>query len=156
MIAEGERAPDFEARTTDGRTLRLSRMRGCPVIVYFFPRAFTPGCTKEASQFRDAYPAIQELGAEVIGISVDDSRTQCDFASTLKLGFPLVADGDRAISRAWGVLWPLVGRSRRVTFVVDEEGVVRGVLRHEIRIERHRDGVLDVLRTLRGSWLRDG
>lgn len=101
-----------------------------------------------------AYPKIQEMGAEVIGVSTDDFDTQCRFAASLRVGFPLIADTDRSICKAYGVLF-LGMHTKRVTFVIDEEGIVREVLHYELRIDRHRDGVLDVLRALRGSWLAE-
>lgn len=149
MLKVGEKAPDFTAQTSDGKTLTLSSLRGQKVVLYFFPKAFTPGCTAQARQFRDNYPELKALGAEVMGVSTDDSRTQCDFAAENNVSFPLIGDRGATISRAYGVLWPLIGVDRRVTFVLDEDGVVRAVFRHELQVLRHLDDVVSFLRRLK-------
>jgi thioredoxin-dependent peroxiredoxin len=146
MIGVGERAPDFEARATDGRELRLSDFRGQPVVLYFFPKAFTPGCTTETNRFRDNYTEIRELGAEVIGVSTDGFEDQCQFAAARGVQFPMIGDTDRRISRAYGVLWPLFNLDKRVTFVIDEQGIVRARFHHEFQVLRHLDDVFAFLR----------
>jgi peroxiredoxin Q/BCP len=105
----------------------------------------------EASRFRDAYPDIKASGAEVVGISVDDHRTQCDFARQVKVAFPMIGDADRSISGRYGVVWPVFQFDRRVTFVVDGAGFVRGVFHHEFQVARHLDETLALLSTLRAS-----
>jgi peroxiredoxin Q/BCP len=80
MLSIGDRAPDFAARSTDGQMLTLSHLRGRPVVIYFYPHAFTPGCTAETRRFRDNYDELQSFGAEVIGISTDDHEKQCKVA----------------------------------------------------------------------------
>jgi len=146
MIRVGDPAPDFTASASDGRPFTLASHRGHVVVVYFFPKAFTPGCTAETKSFRDNYPDLKLLGAEVVGVSCDDVETQCKFASRLEVSFPLVGDPDRTISRAYGVLWPIVAIDKRVTVVVDEAGVVAAVFRHEFQISKHLDDVLGFLR----------
>jgi peroxiredoxin Q/BCP len=91
---------------------------------------------------------MQALGAEVYGISVDDEATQRAFAEQMKTQFPLVADADRQVSRAFGVLWPLVKINRRITVVLDRERIVRGVFHHELQIARHPEEVVELLREL--------
>jgi peroxiredoxin Q/BCP len=149
LIAVGQHAPDFSAAASDGRTITLSAMRGRAVVLYFYPKSFTPGCTTEARLFRDNHHEIQALGAEVIGVSIDDLETQCRFAATHRLGFPLCTDRNRAISRAYGVLWPVVPVDKRVTFIIDEEGVVRAVFRHEFQVVKHLDDVVHFLKARR-------
>jgi peroxiredoxin Q/BCP len=100
----------------------------------------------ETRLFRDNYDELRALGAEVIGISVDDLATQCRFAASLAVKFPLCSDRDRTISRAYGVLWPIVPIDKRVTFILDEEGVVRAVFRHEVQVMKHLDNVVGFLR----------
>lgn len=146
MIDVGEPGPDFSAETSDGRRLRLSELRGRPVVLYFFPAAFTPGCTTETNRFRDNYGDIQALGAEVVGISTDGLEAQCRFAKDRGVRFPMIGDSDRRISRDYGVLWPLIGRDKRVTFVLDEAGVVRARFHHEFQVSKHLDDVLTFLR----------
>ena len=99
MITLNAPAPDFEALTTDGRTVRLADFRGRTLVLYFFPRAFTPGCSREADLFREAYPEIQAAGAEIIGVSTDDHQTQCDFAADRSVPFPMVGDADGRAAR---------------------------------------------------------
>jgi thioredoxin-dependent peroxiredoxin len=142
VLKVGDHAPDFEARASDGRHIRLSDLRGRPVVVYFFPKAFTPNCTREAMRFRDNYPELKGLGAEVLGISTDGLDTQCRFATRHEVTFPLIGDDDRTICRDYGVLWSLIPLAKRVTFVIDERGEIELVLHHEFQISKHLDGVL--------------
>ncbi len=148
MIKLGQPAPDFTAQTTLGTPFRLSALRGQKVVLYFFPKAFTPGCTREAAQFRDAHEELKALGAEVIGISTDDHKTQCNFAGSVKATFPMIGDGDGKIAEAFDVFWPFFKLARRVTFLIDEQGIVRGVYQHELRIGQHTDDVLHALKKL--------
>lgn len=141
MLKIGDHAPDFTAQSTSGETVSLRALRGRPVVVYFFPKAFTMGCTIETRQFRDNYEELRRLGAEVIGISADKFDTQCRFAGDNKLKFPLVGDEDKRICEAFGVLWPLIKLPQRITFVIDEEGVVQAVFHHEVQISKHLDDV---------------
>lgn len=146
MLDVGATAPDFESESHDGRKVRLRDLRGKPVILYFFPKAFTPLCTVETRRFRDTYPDLKALGAEVIGISTDTLATQCDFAEREEVSFPLLADPERRISTAYGVLWPLVPRARRVTFVIGETGSIELVSWHELNVSKHLDEVMRHLR----------
>lgn len=148
MLRVGERAPDFTARTTAGPYLSITDLRGRYVVIYFFPKAFTPGCIKETTRFRDAYPDIKALGAEVIGVSVDDHETQCEFATAQNVGFPMIGDGEREVSRLYGVVRPFLRLDKRVTYVIDREGVVRGAFQHEFQVSRHLDDVLHLLEKL--------
>jgi thioredoxin-dependent peroxiredoxin len=149
MLKVGQKAPDFEARTTDDRVLKLSSLRGRPVVLYFFPRAFTVGCTLETKRFRDKYEDLKALGAEVVGISVDDLETQCRFAQAQGATFPMVADSDRAITKGYDVLRPLIGSGKRVTYLIDEQGNIEAIFHHELRVTRHVDDVLRALRERR-------
>jgi peroxiredoxin Q/BCP len=141
MISIGDRAPNFTARTTDGRTLTLSDLRGRPVVIYFFPHAFTPGCTAETRRFRDNYDELQRFGAEVIGISTDDHEKQCRFANAEQVKFPLIGDKDAEIQALFGVKRPILKSNRRVTYVIDEEGMVAAMFHHEFQVLRHMDDV---------------
>jgi thioredoxin-dependent peroxiredoxin len=142
VLAAGAAAPDFEGQSYDGRTLRLSALRGKPVVLYFYPKSFTPICTVETRRFRDSYPDLVALGAEVVGVSADDLGTQCDFAREQRIEFPLLADPERRICSAYGVLWPIIARARRVTFLIDEQGVIEHVTWHEFQVSKHLDDVL--------------
>jgi peroxiredoxin len=141
MLNVGDQAPAFSGQAQDGRTISLERLRGKWVVVYFYPKAFTPGCNMETRLFRDNYAELQSLGAEVVGVSVDDYETQCRFAGKNEVTFPLLSDASKTISRDYGVLWPLLGKDKRVTYVIDPKGVVRAVFRHEFQVSRHLDDV---------------
>ncbi len=94
---------------------------------------------------------MKKLGVEVIGVSVDDHRTQCEFAAAHGVTFPMVADPERTVSGLYGVLWPFFKFDRRVTFVIDDRGIVRGTFQHEFQISRHLDDVLRLLERLKGA-----
>jgi len=145
MLKAGERAPEFHALSTTGQYLSLAGFRGKKLVLYFYPKAFTPFCTAEARRFRDNYDDLRGLGAEVVGVSVDEHETQCDFAQRHELRFPLVADHDKAISRAFGVLWPGLPLDKRVTFIIGEDGVIQAVFRHEFQVVKHLDDVMRFL-----------
>jgi peroxiredoxin len=138
-------APDFAGKA-DGRVVRLSDYRGRYLVLYFFPKAFTPGCTKESIRFRDNYDEIRELGGDVVGVSTDDLATQCNFAQELRVKFPIIADDDASISRAYGVRRSLFPVVRRVTFVIDPRGRIAARFDHEFQISKHLDDVLHFLR----------
>lgn len=146
MLKVGDTAPDFTAVDCQGRTVSLSDFRGRRTVLFFFPKAFTLGCTIENRAFRDNHALIRSLGAELIGVSVDSVKRQCEFAERENIRFTLIGDESKAIGRAYGVLWPVLDVDRRVTFILDEGGRVEHVIHHEIRVYRHLDDVL--------AWLR--
>ena len=129
--------------------MRLSDLRGKAVVLYFFPKAFTPLCTVETRRFRDNHAELAELGAQVIGVSTDELGAQCEFGRRHQVNFPLLADPERRIVSAYGVSWPMLARARRVTFVVDEQGRVELVCWHEFQVSKHLDEVLIHLRKRR-------
>ncbi len=130
MLKVGDVAPEIDALASDGRRFVLSEQSGLCTVVYFFPRAFTVGCTTEAEHFRDNRAELVLAGASVVGISTDDHDTQCRFAAAVEASFPLIADADGAIARAWGTRWPIVGLARRMTFVVGEGRRIEAVFRN--------------------------
>ncbi|HTW76915.1 MAG TPA: peroxiredoxin [Thermoplasmata archaeon] len=123
MVAIGDAAPDFQAPNQDGTPFRLSSLKGGPVVLYFYPKADTPGCTIEAKGFRDVYGDFRAQRVQVIGVSTDDCPDQKSFQSKYGLPFPLIADHDKAVATAYGVLGPH-GNARRVTFLIDPSGKV--------------------------------
>jgi peroxiredoxin len=137
MLKVGDPLPEFDARTTAGCPIRTSELRGKPVVLFFFPKAFTPGCVRETKSFRDEYPTLARRGVQIVGVSTDPLDAQCRFAEWAGVPFPLVADAECAMSKLFGVLWPLVGVAKRVTFVADPEGIIRHVFHHELRVDRH-------------------
>jgi len=142
MLKVGDTAPDIVATATDGKPFALSDQKGLCTVVYFYPKAFTPGCTQETMTFSANHMELQLVGANLVGVSTDDGETQCRFADELNTPFPLIADEDKSISRAFDVLWPLVGFAKRVTYVIDSDMKIVGVFRHEMRIDELTDEVL--------------
>ncbi len=131
MVGEGDRAPDFALPGDHGSVVRLSDLRGRPVILYFYPKDDTSGCTVEACEFRDAMPRFESLDAAVFGISPDPVESHKRFSGKFELNFPLLADEDRAVAEAYGV-WrekSMYGKKymgiERSTFLIDDEGVIR-------------------------------
>ena len=146
MIQVGDPAPGFTATDCQGQALSLASLRGRRVVLFFFPRAFTIGCTIETRAFRDNHALIQKLGAELVGVSVDSVRTQCAFAEQENIHFPLLGDEARTLSTAYDVLWPVLRVDRRVTYIIDPHGIIETVIRHEMRVYKHLDDVLRYLR----------
>jgi peroxiredoxin Q/BCP len=145
VLKIGDPLPDFEAHSTDGCPIRSASLVGRPLVLFFFSRAFTPACVRETKAFRDAYPTLARRGVRILGVSTDPIDEQCRFAEWAGVPFPLIADTTGSVARRFGVLWPLVGIAKRVTFVADAGGVVRHVFRHELRVDRH---VYDVRRAV--------
>jgi peroxiredoxin Q/BCP len=148
VIKVGEKAPSFSVTTTTGEEVTNETFRGKILVLFFFPKAFTTGCTIESKQFRNAAPELRELGAEVVGVSADSLETQCEFAQSVRANYAMVGDEDRAVSKAFDVLWPLIGKARRVTYVIDREGIVRGVFHHEVRVSKHVEAVQELVAQL--------
>lgn len=143
VLKAGDTAPEIDALASDGKRFRLSAQASklC-TVVYFFPKAFTPGCTKETKRFRDNFAELQLAGASIVGISTDDHQLQCSFADSLRAPFPMIGDADKKISSAYGVLWPLIARPKRVTFVINPLRTIEAVFQHEVQISKHGDEVL--------------
>ena len=147
MIKEGDAAPDFTARDAEGNEVKLSDLRGQKVVLYFYPKDDTPGCTKEACSFRDAHDVYGEKGIKVLGVSLDDEASHRKFASKYDLPFTLLADTDHSISDAYGVYgeknWmgkKYMGVDRK-TFLIDEQGNIKKVF-DKVNVEQHADEVL--------------
>ena len=128
-------APDFTLQSDSGASVTLSDLRGRPVVLYFYPRDDTPGCTAEACEFRDAWSDVEKAGAVVLGVSPDDVPSHGRFRTKFQLPFPLLADPDHRVAELYGV-WgekSMYGRKffgiLRTTFVIDEQGVIRHIIR---------------------------
>jgi peroxiredoxin Q/BCP len=150
MIAEGQAAPDFELTTDAGETVRLSSLRGKPVVLYFYPKDDTPGCTAQACGIRDVYGEFERAGAVVLGVSPDDERSHVKFKEKYDLPFTLLADTGHTVAEEYGV-WgekSFAGRKymgvNRSTFVIDADGTVKKVM-HNVKPATHADDVLAVL-----------
>ena len=142
----GTKAPDFTAPITSGKVVHLSDYRGKKVVLYFYPKDDTPGCTVESCGLRDEYQEIRNLGAEVLGISVDDVESHKKFTSKFQLPFQLVADHDKQITKTYGVLNDKSGNSRRVTFLIDEKGQILKVF-DPVKPAEHPKEIIDALKT---------
>lgn len=144
----GDVAPSIVASTHDGKPFQLDALRGQLVVIYFYPRAFTPLCTAETRMFRDKHDEIARLGAQIVGVSTDAQDTQCEFAERESVQFPLLADPEQKIARDYDVKWPLLGRAQRVTFVIDRQGKIVARIHHELSADRHVKGVIEELTRL--------
>jgi peroxiredoxin len=150
-LKPGDLAPPIDARTHDGNPFSLAALRGQLVVIYFYPRANTPVCTAETRLFRDRSEELARLGASIVGVSTDENEAQCAFAIKQGVSFPLLADHDERITRAYGVKWPLLGRAMRVTFVIDREGRIAERIHHELSAERHVEGAIAAIERLRAK-----
>lgn len=150
-LKPGDRAPDFSLPDAGGKTVSLGDFRGKTVVLYFYPRDNTPGCTREACDFRDSLAAIRRKGAVVLGVSADSVESHGRFSSKFGLGFPLLSDEEKKAVRAYGV-WrkkSFMGRQFmgivRTTFIIDTRGLIDAVF-PEVRVKGHVDEVLNALR----------
>jgi len=150
MVREGDEAPDFTLRSDAGEDVTLSAMRGKPVVLYFYPKDDTPGCTTQACGIRDAWDEFERAGAVVLGVSPDDERSHVKFRDKYDLPFTLLADTGHEVADAYGV-WgekAYMGRKymgvNRSTFVIDAGGTVKKVF-PAVKPATHADDVLAVL-----------
>ncbi len=151
--APGDPAPDFTAATNGGGSLALASLRGRNVVLYFYPRDDTPGCTKEAEGFRDSLAALDAADTVVVGVSKDSVRRHDAFRDKHGLDFTLVADTDGTVCEAWGVWVEKMNYGRRYmgiersTFLIDRSGIVRSVWR-KVRVKGHVEAVVEAARAL--------
>jgi thioredoxin-dependent peroxiredoxin len=153
MLQEGNRAPDIRVQTDTGEEFRLSDLKGKRVVLYFYPKADTPGCTTEACEFRDGLKAFAKKGAAVVGISPDKPAAQAKFKQKYGLPFTLLADEEKAVAQAYGV-WKeknMYGRKvmgiARTTFVIGPDGKIEKIYGN-VKAKGHADQVLADLTTL--------
>lgn len=154
MIEKGDKAPPFELPIDGGGTLSMKMLRGNPVVLYFYPKDDTSGCTAEAKSFRDLQRQFRDTGAQVVGVSRDDAKSHDKFKAKHDLNFPLVSDSDGALCRSYGV-WvekSMYGRKymgiERATYLIDGSGVVRQVWR-KVKVPGHAEEVLVAVKALR-------
>ena len=150
MLQIGDQAPDFTLTTTSGEAFRLSDLRGQRnVVLYFYPKDDTPGCTAEACSFRDQYQDFQDLGAEVVGVSSDSEASHQKFTQKHRLPFPLLADAGGKVRKLYEVPRSYLGLlPGRVTFVIDKQGVIQYVFNSMSRATDHVSTTKDVLTKL--------
>ena len=146
MLAEGDPAPDFELQSDSGESVRLSDLRGKPVVLYFYPKDDTPGCTRQACGIRDAWGEFQRAGAEILGISADSRESHERFKEKYSLPFTLLADPEHLLAEPYGVGKEGKRSYERSTFVIDPEGNVAKIMRR-VSPDSHADDVLAVLAT---------
>ncbi len=147
-IKEGDKAPDFELKDQHGNVARLSDFfNKKPVVVYFYPKDDTPGCTKEACAFRDSYEDFKELDAEVIGISSDNETSHRAFASKHQLPFILLSDPGGLVRKQFGVQSTLGFLPGRITYVIDKKGVVKLIFNSQFRFSKHIEKAIEILKT---------
>jgi len=148
-VREGDEAPDFLLKTQDGDDVRLSDFRGKKaVVLFFYPKDGSPGCTAEACKFRDSYESFKEFGAEVLGISSQSVESHSIFSLNLGLPYRLLSDEGGKVRKAYGVPASLGLLPGRVTYVIDKQGIVRHVFSSQIDVEKHVDESLRILRGL--------
>jgi len=149
MLQVGQTAPDFTLKTTTGTTFNLREARGRHIVLFFYPKDNTPGCTAEACAFRDEYQDFQDLGAEVIGISSDSEASHQKFTQKNRLPFPLLADVGGKVRKLYEVPGTLLGLiPGRVTFVIDREGVIRYIFNSLSGATDHVRNTKEVLQKL--------
>lgn len=147
MLKEGDLAPDFSLPDDSGKTVRLSDFRGKTVVLYFYPRDNTPGCTREACSFRDRLPELKDKGAVVLGVSADSRESHSGFKSKYELNFPLLADPDRKVMKAYEAYGKkvLYGKESmgviRSTFVIGPQGRLLRIFRN-VKVDGHAEQVL--------------
>ena len=149
-LAAGDKAPDFTAKDQNGQTVSLSDFKGKTVILYFYPKDDTPGCTAEACDFRDNYQSLIGKGYEVIGVSTDDEKSHKKFETKYSLPFPLIADEDKSIVEAYGV-WAEKNNygkkymgTVRTTFIIDADGIISHVI-NKVDTKNSSQQVLDLV-----------
>lgn len=152
VLSEGQRAPAFSLPSHDGERVRLTDLRGRWVVLYFYPKDMTPGCTAETVDFRDHHPAFRKEKAVVFGISPDDAETHRRFAEKTRAPFPLLVDRDSRVAEKYGVWREKAARGRkylgivRSTFLIDPDGRIVKIY-DNLRVKGHVPKVLDALRS---------
>ncbi|NVN18115.1 thioredoxin-dependent thiol peroxidase [Muricauda sp. HICW] len=147
MLKVGDKVPDFSAKDQDGNTINLSDYKGKKLVVFFYPKANTPGCTAEACNLRDNYKELQAQGYELLGVSADSEKKQSNFKNKYEFPFPLLADEDHTVINTFGVWGPkkFMGREydgiHRTTFVVDGDGKVENVI-EKVKTKDHAAQIL--------------
>lgn len=149
-LAIGDTAPDFTLETDDHKTMTLSKLRGKKVVLFFYPKDMTPGCTQEACDFRDNYARLKALGTEIIGISKDNANTHTKFKEKYQLPYTLLVDGNADICEKYGVInkKSLFGKTflgiQRSTFLIDEKGNIKAIWR-KVKVKGHMEQVIHEL-----------
>ena len=150
-LKTGDKAPEFTALNEQGNTIKLSDYKGKKLVVFFYPKASTPGCTVEACNLRDNYTELQSQGYELLGVSADSQKRQLNFKNKYDFPFPLLADEDKSVIDAFGVWGPkkFMGREydgiHRMTFVINEEGIIERVI-DKVKTKVHSEQILETIK----------
>jgi peroxiredoxin Q/BCP len=149
MLKEGTPAPDFETTLDTGERFSLSEQMGKQnIVLYFYPKDFTMGCTREACAFRDNYSQVEQYDAVIIGVSADSAESHQRFRKEHELPFPLIADPEKELIRMYDAIGFLGLTTARITYVIDKQGTIAAAMRHDLAIGRHLTDVLEALRSL--------
>ena len=146
-LKEGDKAPTFSAEDQDGNTVKLEDFKGKKLVLFFYPKASTPGCTAEACNLRDNWQSFQNKGYAIVGVSADSKKRQQNFKNKYELPFPLLADEDKEVINAYGVWGPkkFMGKEyegiNRTTFIIDEEGKIEEVI-SKVKTKEHAAQIL--------------
>jgi len=152
MLKPGDNAPDFTLPDQDGTQVSLSDLlEDGPLVLYFYPADFTPGCTKEACSIRDMHDEIAEAGMRVVGVSPQDEASHSKFRAKYGLPFTLLADPGKTAVKAFGVDGPLGVGVRRATFLIDQDGLIRDAVLADIRVGRHEEFIKKAVAAGRGA-----
>ncbi|WP_250435807.1 thioredoxin-dependent thiol peroxidase [Hanstruepera flava] len=147
QLKPGDKAPDFTAKDEQGNDISLSDYRGKKLVLFFYPKASTPGCTVEACNLSDNYEQFKTKGYDILGVSADSQRRQTNFKKKYNFPYPLLADEDKAVIQAYGVWGPkkFMGREfdgiHRTTFVIDERGIIEDVIL-KVKTKEHTSQIL--------------
>jgi len=146
-LKPGDKAPDFTAKDQDGNIISLSDYKGKKLVLFFYPKASTPGCTAEACNLSDNYSRFQEAGYDILGVSADSEKRQSNFKNKYDFKYPLLADEDKAVIEAFGIWGPkkFMGKEydgiHRTTFIIDEKGLIEDVI-IKVKTKAHTDQIL--------------
>ncbi|WP_417198533.1 thioredoxin-dependent thiol peroxidase [Bizionia sp.] len=146
-LKPGDKAPDFTAKDQDGNSISLSDYKGKKLVLFFYPKASTPGCTAEACNLSDNYSRFQKAGYDILGVSADSAKRQSNFKNKYDFPYPLLADEDKAVIEAYGVWGPkkFMGKQydgiHRTTFIIDEKGLIEEVIT-KVKTKAHTDQIL--------------
>jgi len=144
----GDKAPDFTAKDQDGNTIKLNDYKGKKLVLFFYPKASTPGCTVESKNLRDNYESFLAQGYEVLGVSADSAKRQSNFKTKNELPYPLLADEDKTVINAYGVWGPkkFMGREydgiHRTTFIIDADGNIENIIK-KVKTKAHAEQIFD-------------
>ena len=150
MLSIGDTAPDFDGVDQNGQRQTLSDLvKESAVVLYFYPKDFTPVCTAQACLFRDSREELAREGVKVVGVSADDTASHGEFAKKHSVGFPLLSDPDKRIQKAYEARQVLGLFPKRVTYLIDRNKKIRGVFHHELSAQKHLDDVRGALKSLK-------